>query len=69
MPRQAGQVAADVKNNWSHECLAHRSDVREILLFLSVGLLMLWTIGPFAFFIVYLVPPLRRFFGLEDSIK
>ena len=39
----------------------HRSDVHEIVILLSLGLLLLWTIGPFAFFIVYLVPPLRRF--------
>jgi hypothetical protein len=28
-----------------------------------------WTIGPSAFFIVYHVPALRRFFGLDASIK
>jgi hypothetical protein len=48
---------------------AHQSDVNHIIVLLSLGLLVLWTIGPFTVFIVYHVPRLRRFLGLDDSIK
>ena len=30
---------------------------------------MVWTIGPFVVFIVYHVPPLRTFLGLDNPIK
>jgi hypothetical protein len=60
---------ANVKKNPSRVRFAHRSDVHEIVVLLSLGLLVLWTIGPFAVFVVYHVPPLRRFLGLDDSIK
>jgi hypothetical protein len=43
--------------------------MHQIVVLLSLGILAVWTIGPFAFFIVYHVPPLRRFFGLDASIK
>jgi hypothetical protein len=48
---------------------AHQSDVNDIVVLLSLGLLVLWTIGPFAVFIVYYVPALRRLLGLDDRIK
>jgi hypothetical protein len=57
------------KKNPSRVRFGHRSDVREIVVLLSLGLLVLWTIGPFAVFVVYHLPPLRRFLGLEDSLK
>ena len=43
--------------------------MHQILVLLSLGFVAVWTIGPFAFFIVYHVPPLRRFFGLDASIR
>jgi hypothetical protein len=46
-----------------------KSEVHDIVVLLSLGLLLLWTIGPLAVFIVYHVPPLRRFLGLGDPIK
>jgi hypothetical protein len=46
-----------------------KSDVHDIVVLLSLGLLMLWTIAPFAVVIVYYVPPLRRFLGLDDPVK
>jgi uncharacterized membrane protein len=48
---------------------AHRSDMHEVVVWLSLGLLLVWTIGPLAVFIVYNAPPLRRFLGLDDPIK
>jgi hypothetical protein len=48
---------------------AHRRNVHEIVVLLSLGLLVFWTLGPFAVLIVYHVPPLRRFLGLDDSCK
>jgi hypothetical protein len=47
----------------------HLRDMHEIVVLLSFGFLALWTIGPFAFFIIYQVPRLRRFLGLDDSMK
>jgi hypothetical protein len=46
-----------------------KSDMHDIVVLLSLGLLVLWTIGPLAVFIVYRVPPLRRLLGLDDPIK
>ena len=46
-----------------------KTDVHDLVVLLSLALLVLWTIGPLAVFIVYHVPPLRRFLGLDDSIK
>jgi multidrug efflux system outer membrane protein len=43
--------------------------VPEIVALLGLGLLVFWTLGPFAVLIAYHVPPLRRFLGLDDSIK
>jgi hypothetical protein len=60
---------ANVRKNPSRARFAHPSDMHEVVVLLSLGLLVLWTIGPFAVFIVYHVPPLRRFFGLDDPIK
>ena len=48
---------------------AHRSDMHEIVVLLSLGLLVIWTIGPFVVLILYYLPPLRRFLGLDDPIK
>ena len=45
--------------------LPHRTKVNEIILLLSVGVLVLWSIGPFAVFIAYQVRPLRKFLGLD----
>jgi len=41
----------------------------QMVVLASLGFLAVWTIGPFAFFIVYHVPSLRRFPGLDASIK
>lgn len=49
--------------------LTHQSNVHEILVLLGLGLLVLWTVGPFAVFVVYHVPSLRRFLGLDASVK
>jgi hypothetical protein len=43
--------------------------MHQIVVLLTLGFLAVWTIGPFAFFIVYHIPPLRRFVGLDASIK
>ena len=57
------------EKNQSRARFAHQSDVHDIVVLLSLGLLVLWTIGPLAVFIVYHIPPLRRFLGLDDPIK
>jgi hypothetical protein len=58
-----------VKKLYLVRVIAHRWDMRAVIVLLSVVLLALWTIGPFAVFIAYHLPPLRRFLGLDDSIK
>jgi len=60
---------ANVKKNPPGVRFAHQSDVHEVVVLLSLGVLVVWTIGPFVVFIVYHVPPLRRFLGLDDPIK
>jgi len=41
----------------------------EIVVLLSLGLLVLWTIGPCAVLSFIRFPPLRRLLGLDDRIK
>jgi len=62
-------MTARVKKQYCRARFAHRSGMHEIVVLLSLGFLVLWTISPFAVFIVYHVPPLRRFLGLDDPIK
>jgi len=64
-----GRLNAEPKKVNLVRVFSHRRDVHEIVFFLSLGLLALWTIGPFAVFVVYHVPPLRRFLGLNTSIE
>ena len=45
-----------------------KRDVHGIVVLLALGLLLLWTIGPLGVVVVYHVPPLRRFLGLNDPI-
>lgn len=56
---------ATTKQIESRARLLHQSDVNEIILLFSLGVLMLWTIGPFGAFIAYHVPPLRKILGLD----